>query len=277
VNSYRDPDGTLSAPLALGSVFGAARREESEFPRLLERIVEGVPALARLRYTSPHPRHLTDALIDAHASLAPLVRHVHLPVQSGSDRVLRRMIRRYTIEDYEARVERLRARVPGVTLSTDVIVGFPGETREDFEATLALVERMRFAQLFGFMYSVRPYTPARKLEDDVSEEEKGERLAELFELSERHRQEHLATLIGRAEPVLVEGRGRGGSAFMGRTERNEIVHFESADDPTGLLVDVRIERAFKNSLFGSRAGAPAASLPARVGPAPRRALPVFAG
>lgn len=273
VNSYRDPTGAFRAATP-----SASGREESEFPALLERIVSAVPGLARLRYTSPHPRHLTDALIRAHAELPPLVRHVHLPVQSGSDRVLKRMIRRYTAASYEERVARLRAQVPGVTLSTDVIVGFPGETREDFAATLALVDRVGFTGLFGFKYSPRPYTPALRLGDDVSEEEKSERLAELFEVAERHRQRHLESLVGRVESVLVEGRGKG-RTFTGRTERNEIVHFESeAGDPTGMLVDVTIDRAFKNSLFGSLR--PGQALPpdtARPADRGKRALPLVAG
>ena len=271
VNSYRDPE--TSQPEAPHSHL----RNESQFARLLERVVREVPGLLRLRYTSPHPRHLTEALIRAHAELPPLVRHVHLPVQSGSNRVLKRMIRRYTVEDYEARVARLRERVPGVTLSTDIIVGFPGETREDFQATLDLVERVRFSGLFAFKYSVRPYTPAKQLADDVSEEEKSARLAELFELSERHRRANLEALLDRVEPVLVEGRSKGG-AFSGRTERNEIVHFDAGgEDPTGLVVPVRIERAFKNSLFGAWLGRAPAESPPRAPATPRRSLPMFVG
>ncbi|HEY8942669.1 MAG TPA: tRNA (N6-isopentenyl adenosine(37)-C2)-methylthiotransferase MiaB [Polyangiaceae bacterium] len=250
VNSYRDPEASFGADHARGSR-SERMRSESEFPALLRRIVEEVPALLRLRYTSPHPRHLTDALIRAHAELPPLVRHVHLPVQSGSDRVLRRMIRRYTVEEYETRVARLREAVPGITLSTDVIVGFPGETPEDFRGTLELLERVGYAGVFAFKYSVRPHTPALNFEDDVSEAEKAERLARLFEVSEPRRRAHLTGLVGQVEPVLVEGRSKGG-AFTGRTERNEIVHFEAGQtDPTGLLVRLRIERAFKNSLFGA--------------------------
>lgn len=246
VNSYRDPNTELS-------VLSRAERMRivTGFPRLLEQIVGRVPSLLRLRYTSPHPRHLDDALIRAHAELGPLARHVHLPVQSGSDRVLRRMIRRYTVAEYEERVARLRAQVPQVTLATDVIVGFPGETRQDFEQTLALVRRVGYTQVFAFKYSQRPYTPALAFPDDVPEPEKAERLAELLEISDAHRRAHLETLVGSIEEVLVEGHGRAGS-YTGRTERNEIVHFESPEgDPIGRAVQVRIERAFKNSLYGA--------------------------
>jgi tRNA-2-methylthio-N6-dimethylallyladenosine synthase len=241
VNSYRDPEHSLPSDAD----------DESEFAWLLRRIAAEVPGLLRLRYTSPHPRHLTQALITAHAELKLLVRHVHMPVQSGSDRVLKRMIRRYTASDYRERVQRLRDAVPGVTLSTDVIVGFPGETREDFEATLALVDTVGFAGLFGFKYSQRPNTPALRFADDVSEDEKSQRLEELFALADGQRRAHLQSRVGQVEDVLVEGRGRG-DEYSGRSERNEIVHVESGDrDPSGRLVKVRIERAYKNSLFGT--------------------------
>jgi tRNA-2-methylthio-N6-dimethylallyladenosine synthase len=255
VNSYRDPLSELAPAPGAGEMPWThthpttARQDESEFSSLLFAIAERVPRLARLRYTSPHPRHLTLSLIRAHAELPVLARHVHLPVQSGSDRVLRRMIRRYSVAEYLERVAALRARVPEVTLSTDVIVGFPGETREDFEATLRLVEQVKFSGLFGFMYSERPYTPAQNLADDVSDDEKSARLADLFELSGAIRAAHLERLVGSVQRVLVEGRGKQGR-LTGRTEQNEIVHFDGAGELSGQIVDVRIVRAFKNSLDG---------------------------
>lgn len=255
VNSYRDPQGSLPpAPGAGDSRWrhtrGArAKEDESEFPALLRRIAERVPGLARLRYASPHPRHLTLSLIRAHQDLPLLCRHVHMPVQSGSDRVLHRMLRRYSVAEYHERLDALREAVPDVTLSTDVIVGFPGETREDFAGTLELVERAGFSGLFGFKYSERPYTPSLKLDNDVPEAEKSERLAELFALSYRLRREHLASRVGSVEEVLVEGPARGGG-YTGRSEKNEIVHFGATDDPTGEIVALRIRRAFKNSLEG---------------------------
>jgi tRNA-2-methylthio-N6-dimethylallyladenosine synthase len=253
VNSYRDPSRAL--PPAKGAGIRpwththptTAREDESEFPALLRAIAERAPGLVRLRYTSPHPRHLTHSLIVAHRELAVLARHVHLPVQSGSDRLLKRMIRRYSLGEYMERVAALKAEVPGVTLSTDVIVGFPGETREDFEATLALVDDVGFTGLFGFKYSPRPYTPALSLEGEPSEEEKSSRLAELFERSDRLRRAHLDALVGTRVTVLVEGRGKNG-AFGGRSERNEIVHFHCEHELTGELAPVVVTRAFKNSL-----------------------------
>lgn len=254
VNSYRDPSRALEPAPGAGELPWTethpttAREDESEFAALIRAIARAVPGLRRLRYASPHPRHLTMSLIRAHQELPCLVRHVHLPVQSGSDRVLRRMIRRYSLGEYRERVAALRQAVPGVTLSTDVIVGFPGESREDFERTLGLVRDVGFTGLFGFKYSERPFTPAQKLDDDVSEAEKSARLAELFELSESIRRAHLEALVGSEREVLVEGPGKAG--YSGRTEANEIVHFGCEDDPTGELVSVRVARAFKNSLEG---------------------------
>ncbi|HEY2409359.1 MAG TPA: tRNA (N6-isopentenyl adenosine(37)-C2)-methylthiotransferase MiaB [Polyangiaceae bacterium] len=282
VNSYRDPSGSLSAaPVAAGyqEPGRPAWASDSEFPALL-RLLSGVAGLLRLRYTSPHPRHLTGALIRAHQELPVLARHVHMPFQSGSDRLLKRMLRRYTAAEYVERVDALRKAVQGLTLSSDVIVGFPGETRDDFERTLELVERVRFTGVYGFMYSERPHTPARNLADDVPEIEKRARLEELFELADGHRRAHLETLVGGAERVLAEQPGaRGG--FSGRTERNEIVHFSCAGDPIGQIVPVQITRAFKNSLEGAAdpnwiARAGREPLP-RAASAPRRALPVLTG
>jgi tRNA-2-methylthio-N6-dimethylallyladenosine synthase len=292
VNSYRDPEAAFGA---------TSDRDESEFADLLRLVAEKVPRLARLRYTSPHPRHLGPSLVRAHAELGVLPRHVHLPVQSGSDRVLRRMIRRYTREDYVRRVAALRSAVPDVTLSTDVIVGFPGETDEDFAATLSLVEEIGMVGVFGFKYSQRPETPALKLGDDVPEAKKSERLARLFELSERLVAEHLRGLVGTTQEVLVEGAakrgvvltegGAGGAqsgaspkSFSGRTGRHEIVHLDdpAAEGLVGEIVTVRVARAFKHSLLGelSREARERglATLTSR-GPKPptRRSLPIAAG
>jgi tRNA-2-methylthio-N6-dimethylallyladenosine synthase len=288
VNSYRDPEQSLAPAPGAGerpwthTHPTTAREDESEFPALLRAIVAEVPALARLRYTSPHPRHLTRSLILAHRDVPALARHVHLPVQSGSDRLLRRMIRRYSSAEYRERVAALRAEVPDVTLSTDVIVGFPGETREDFEATLALVREIGFSGLFGFKYSPRPYTPALKLDGEPSEDEKSVRLAELFAASELSRQAHLTSRVGAVEQVLVEGPGKG-SGYTGRSERNEIVHFECPFDPTAEIVPVRVTRAFKNSLGGEADAAWLETAATRLGrrePRPRaperRTLPVVA-
>jgi tRNA-2-methylthio-N6-dimethylallyladenosine synthase len=254
--------------------------DETQFPHLLRLIAAEVPELARLRYTSPHPRHLTPSLARAHADLDVLALHVHMPVQSGSDRVLRRMIRRYTRAEYVERVRRLQAARPGLTLSTDVIVGFPGETDADFEATLSLVKEVGFVALFGFKYSPRPRTPALKLGDDVSEAAKSERLARLFETVEAQGASHLASLVGTRQRVLVEGpskseRGEADATrVQGRTERSEIVHVEAAPPGSALslvgrVVEVEIVRANRHSL-GAVPVEPVGAVP-RV---PRRGLPV---
>ncbi|MBK8252085.1 MAG: tRNA (N6-isopentenyl adenosine(37)-C2)-methylthiotransferase MiaB [Polyangiaceae bacterium] len=247
VNSYRDPQHLLErAPEANESDV-----DESEFAALLRRIYAEVPSLLRLRYTSPHPRHLTPSLIAAHRDVPILAKHVHMPVQSGSDRMLRRMIRRYSRDEYVERTNHLRQQVPGLTLSTDIIVGFPGETDEDFAATLSLIEEVSFKGLFGFKYSPRPYTPALKLGDDISEDVKSERLTQLFELSEKLLREHLKSLVGTTQRVLIEGPDKGkGELWSGRTERNEIVHVRGASefDLTGELVSATVVRENKHSL-----------------------------
>jgi tRNA-2-methylthio-N6-dimethylallyladenosine synthase len=251
---------------------GGAGEGESQFPALLRRITREVPELLRLRYTSPHPRHLTPELIAAHAELPQLCRHVHLPVQSGSDRVLRRMLRRYSAADYLARVRALTQAVPGLTLSSDVIVGFPGETDADFEATLALVREAGFVSLFGFKYSPRPFTPALKLADDVPEELKDERLQRLFALAAELQQAHLARLVGSTQQVLIETRDPlHACRFSGRSARNELVHVDAPAgfDPRGSLVDARIVEAFKHSLLGALPGAELAPRPA-----PRKRIPL---
>lgn len=267
VNSYRDPSVPMPA---------TSDPEPSQFAALLRRIATEVKGLVRLRYTSPHPRHVTDDLLRAHAELDVLAAHVHLPVQSGSDRVLKRMIRRYTREEYVRRADALRKARKGLVLSTDIIVGFPGETEEDFEATLALVREVGFAGLFGFKYSPRPYTPALKLRDDVPEQEKQRRLEALFELSEAQLRAHLASLVGTRAKVLVEGPSKpGATTWAGRTERNEIVHFEaSAGVGAGALVTVQVLRANKHSLEG-RVESVELAAPERPRPAIRRiALPL---
>ena len=287
VNSYRDPSESLPpAPGAGASPWRhtprtAARQDESEFPALLREIARRVPRLARLRYVSPHPRHLTWSLVQAHRELPVLARHVHLPVQSGSNLVLKRMIRRYSVEEVTERLAALRAAVDDLTVTTDIIVGFPGETLDDFAATLTLVRELGVVGLFGFKYSPRPFTAALKLGDDIPETEKSERLARLFEVSEGLRQAHLEAQVGRSVEVLVEGPGPE-QGYTGRTSRNDIVHFGCQDDPSGQLVTVEITEAFKNSLAGVLADSirarpidRARSTHRHLAAAARRSLPVI--
>lgn len=241
VNSWHEPTQVM------------ADDDESQFPQLLRRIAAEVPELSRLRYTSPHPRHLTPALIAAHAELAVLPAHVHLPVQSGSDRVLKRMIRRYRRDEYIERTRALKAARPGLTLATDMIVGFPGETEDDFQQTLSLVDAVEFITVFGFKYSPRPHTPALKLEDDVPEAVKSERLERLFAAVDVHQRRHLDALVGSHAQVLFEGPSKSGAGrFSGRSERHEIVHVDAPEgvDLTGMLLPVEITQANKRSLAG---------------------------
>jgi tRNA-2-methylthio-N6-dimethylallyladenosine synthase len=249
VNSWHEP-GADAEDNKAESRLAASR---SRFAGLLRRIANEVPDLWRLRYTSPHPRHVTAELVAAHAELSVLPSHVHLPVQSGSDRLLRRMARRYTTEEYIARTDALKTAKPGLTLSSDFIVGFPGETEEDFEQTLELVRRVGFVAAFAFKYSPRPYTPALKLGHEVSEQVKDDRLARLFALVETQQQAHLESLVGQDVRVLVEGPSPGDTGrFAGRSERNEIVHLIAphGHDPTGELVTVTIDEPFRHSLSG---------------------------
>ena len=269
VNSWFDPSELEDKPRSKAAPSG------SQFADLLRRIAREVPELARLRYTSPHPRHLTDALIAAHAELPLLPRHVHLPVQSGSDRVLKRMSRRYTRRLYAERTAKLKEAAPGLTLSTDIIVGFPGETEEDFEETLSLVREVGFVSAFCFKYSPRPSTPALKLGDDVPEAVKDERLQRLFEVVEGQQRVHLKSLVGTRQEVLVEGPNDASvNRYSGRSGRHEIVHLEAPEgiDPTGQLVEVTIEKAFRHSLLGRMDGA---TLPERPVRRPRKKLPLL--
>lgn len=283
VDSFRDP--------ALGPP-PSDDPDESQFPGLLRLIAREVPVLARLRYASPHPRHATETLARAHAELDVLARHVHLPVQSGSDRVLKRMIRRYTRGEFLERAERLLRARAGMTLSTDIIVGFPGETDEDFDETLSLLRALPFTSAFGFKYSPRPYTPSRKLDDDVPDDVKSARLSAVLALVEAQGRAHLEALVGSTQQVLFETRslneGHGGASprlagegtlFEGRSERNEIVHAfaPTGVDPVGAIVDVRIVRANRHSLQGAFEADALARLPrASRGDARRRRLPVVA-
>jgi tRNA-2-methylthio-N6-dimethylallyladenosine synthase len=269
VDSFRDP--TLPPP--------EDDVDASQFSHLLRLVAGEVPALARLRYTSPHPRHATASLARAHRDLDVLARHVHLPAQSGSDRVLRRMIRRYTRDEYVARAERLMRARPGLTLSTDVIVGFPGETEDDFQQTLSLVRCIGFVSLFGFKYSPRPHTPALRLGDDVAEEVKSDRLARLFETAAELGAAHLAALVGTRQNVLVEGPSKSEKGDLtrdrvqGRTDRNEIVHIAvpGAASLVGEIVEVEVTRANRHSLIG----APTQPIPPPRRGARARRLPLF--
>jgi len=219
----------------------------SRFAELL-RAVDGVEGLRRIRFTSPHPHDFTPDVIDAIAECERVCEHIHFPLQSGSDRVLRAMRRSYRSERYLSWVRRIREAVPGIAFSTDIIVGFPGETEEDFRGTLRVVEEARFDSAYTFQYSPRPGTAAASFEDQVPKEVVQERFDRLLTVQERISLERNRAYEGRTVEVLVEGTGRKGGV-QGRTRTNKVVHFEGTEAP-GAFLDVVVERAHPHHLLG---------------------------
>ena len=245
--------GALEIEL-LGQTVNAFRDPETgEDLADLLRAVGALPGIRRLRFVTSHPRNFSDRLIAAMAETPAVVPALHLPVQSGSDAVLRRMKRQYTRAEYLDLAARIRAAVPGLALSTDVIVGFPGETEADFAATLSLFEETRFAGVFSFTYSPRPQTAALRWEHDVSPGEASERLARLEACQQEVQRELNRDLEGMTLEVLVEGLDRKGLHSAGRSRCGRVVNILDARDlAPGTLVDVKIERGFPNSLLGRR-------------------------
>jgi tRNA-2-methylthio-N6-dimethylallyladenosine synthase len=229
----------------------------TEFGELL-RACDAVAGIERIRFTSPHPKDFRDPVIAALAECESVCEQVHLPLQSGSARILKAMRRTYTPERYLTLVERLRHAVPDLALGTDVIVGFPGETEDDFAATLELVEQVRYDSAFTFIYSPRHGTEAAELPEQVPDDVKHERLERLVDVVQRIAGERNAERVGRVEEVLVEGTSRTDPALLrGRTRRNTTVNFAGTAAP-GDLVDVLIEGATSTTLRGRAAAAVAA-------------------
>ena len=222
-----------------------------DFAALLERL-NGVAGLERIRFASPHPRHVGPRMIAAMRDLPAVCRHLHLPVQSGSTRVLAAMRRRHTREHYLDLVGRLREAMPDIALSTDMIVGFPGEADADFEETLSLTAAVRYHSMFSFKYSERPNTLAlKRMPDDVTEEEKTRRIVALQSLQRQIQGELFVEAIGRIEPVLVDSRSRRREwELSGRTSGNTVVNFSGQAEWIGQVVPVRITGANPNSLRG---------------------------
>jgi tRNA-2-methylthio-N6-dimethylallyladenosine synthase len=250
-------DGLREVEL-LGQTINAYRCPETgaDFADLLK-AVAGVDGLERVRYITSHPRHFDDRLINVLAAEPKVSRYLHLPFQAGSDSILERMHRRYTRAEYTDLMTRLRSAVPDINISTDVIVGFPGETEEDFGQTLELLEEIRFGQVFAFAFSPRPQTPAARYEDLLSEEAKKQRLHRLFELTDQISLELNQALIGRTVSVLVDGDSRRNPKhWQGRGEDNRVVNFpKTGCEAIGDLVEVEISRAGSHSLVGRRATA----------------------
>uniref|UniRef100_UPI0028C49D04 MiaB/RimO family radical SAM methylthiotransferase n=1 Tax=Accumulibacter sp. TaxID=2053492 RepID=UPI0028C49D04 len=232
--------------------------EAADLALLIEYIAE-VPGIERIRYTTSHPREVTQRLIDVYATVPKLVSHLHLPVQSGSDRVLAAMKRGYTALEYKSLVRKLRAARPDLSLSSDFIVGFPGETAEDFEKTMKLIDDLGFDASFSFIYSARPGTPAAELADDTPPAVKLERLQRLQQRIDGLAQAVSLAMVGTIQRVLVEGVSRKDkNELAGRTDNNRVVNFaaESTDTAPWLdrFVDVRISSAMPHSLRGEMVG-----------------------
>lgn len=233
-----------------------------EFAELLH-YVAAVDGIDRLRYTTSHPIDFTGALVDAYGEIPELVSHLHLPVQSGSDRILGLMKRGYTAAEYLRWIERVREQRPDISFSSDFIIGFPGETDGDFEATMNLIAEVGYDHSFSFIYSPRPGTPAESLVDDVPMAVKKERLARLQSTVLASANRISESMVGRVETVLVEGPSRKDPAqYSGRTENNRVVNFDGGEHLVGRFVAVRITEALPNSLRGRLTGdQPAVSRP----------------
>lgn len=235
VNSYRDPSPT-----------------GWNFAQLLDGVGK-VPGIRRVRFTTSHPRDFTKDIIDAIDRNSNLCNHVHLPVQSGSTEVLRGMQRSYSLDEYLLRIQWMKNAARPIAITTDIIVGFPGETEADFEATLALLDAVEYDNLFSFKYSRRPNTPALALEDHIPEEEKSRRLAVLQEHQRAIQIRRNAQYVGVVEECMVEGFNKATGQWMGRTSQHKMVNFlrpASDADITGEYLEVRVTRSGPNSLVG---------------------------
>jgi tRNA-2-methylthio-N6-dimethylallyladenosine synthase len=231
--------------------YGKMSAGEISFAELLHR-VDAIEGLERIRFTTSHPQDLSPELIDAFATLAKLCKHLHLPVQSGSDSVLARMRRGYTRREYLDRLQRLQARSSGVALSTDIIVGFPGETEDEFGETLELLRQVGYDEIYSFIYSPRPQTVAGKIfDDDIPNEIKKDRLTRVQSLQREISLSKNRQKIGNVEEILVDGRSKlKNGQIMGRTDTNRIVNVEGPETMIGKFVPVRITGATATSLLG---------------------------
>jgi tRNA-2-methylthio-N6-dimethylallyladenosine synthase len=253
VNAYRGRMGGAPVGAALGNpVEGAGRADDAiaDFATLIEYVAE-IPGVERIRYTTSHPREMTAALIDVYGRVDKLVSHLHLPVQSGSDRVLAAMKRGYTALEYKAIVRRLRERRPDLSLTSDFIVGFPGETDADHAATLKLIDYVGFDGAFSFAYSARPGTPAAELPDAVPPAVRQARLEAVQAKLDGQYRAYSAAMIGTRQRVLVTGRAaKDATELSARTANNRVVNFAGDRALVGRYVDVAITLAYPHSLRG---------------------------
>lgn len=223
----------------LGQNVNSYRANGVRFAELLQRLNDLIGRF-RIRYTTSHPKDLRETLADAHATLPKLCEQVHLPLQSGSDAVLRAMRRNHSVQDYLDKIALLRERVPQIAISTDIIVGFPGETEADFQDTLAIVRAVSFEHIYAFKYSKRPGVPASSMSNQVVEAEKTDRLSRLLTLQTKQQREYTRTLIATRQEVLVEGPHPNGDTVMGRTRSNRPVLLQGGSYQAGAFVDVEI-------------------------------------
>ncbi len=236
----------------LGQNVNGYRYDGHDFADLLH-AVSAIDGIGRIRYTTSHPLEFSDAIIQAHADIPQLVKYLHLPVQAGSDRILAAMKRNHTALEYKSRIRRLRAAVPDILISSDFIVGFPGETDKDFEQTMKLIEDVGFDFSYSFVYSARPGTPAADLIDDTPDEVKKQRLAILQQRINQQGFENSRRMVGSTQRILVTDYSKKDPGMLqGRTEHNRIVNF-SCDNPRliGQFVDVHIDDALPHSLRGT--------------------------
>ncbi|TXI23934.1 MAG: tRNA (N6-isopentenyl adenosine(37)-C2)-methylthiotransferase MiaB [Nitrosomonas sp.] len=221
-----------------------------DFALLLEFIHE-IPGIERIRFTTSHPKEFTTRLIDVYAKLPKVVNHLHLPVQSGSDRVLAAMKRGYSAIEYKSIIRKIRALRPNISISSDFIIGFPGETEADFEATMKLIEAVYFDESFSFIYSPRPGTPAADLTDDTPQEIKLERLHRLQERIAQHATSISQNMVGTTQRILIEGYSKkSADELCGRTENNRMVNFIGDPNRIGQFIDIKITAALPHSLRG---------------------------
>jgi len=248
----------------LGQTVNSYVWEDVGFPELLKGVAR-VDGIQRVRYTSPHPNDVTEALVEVMAEEEAVCEHLHLPAQAGNNRTLKRMLRRYTVESLLEKVDLLRSAVPGIALSTDIIVAFPGETDEEFRDTLQLMRTVRFDEAYTYKYSPREGTPATRLpaEHFVDSDEAQERLEELIDVSRAIQAEINRSEVGRVEGVLIEGAGRDEGQIRGRTRRNKVVVFDGTVDRVGQYTQTILERTTGATFAGSEVRA-AAATPASV-------------
>jgi tRNA-2-methylthio-N6-dimethylallyladenosine synthase len=221
------------------------------FAELLH-LVAAIDGIDRIRYTTSHPVEFTDDIIDAYETIPELVDHLHLPVQSGSDLILAQMKRGHTALEYKSKIRKLKKVRPDLSMSSDFIIGFPGESEKDFEDTMNLIQTIDFDLSFSFIYSARPGTPAADLPDDVSEETKKQRLYLLQQRINQQAQRIARNMVGTTQRILVEGPSRKNiMELSGRTENNRVVNFEGTPDMVGKFVDIEITDVFTNSLRGN--------------------------